>query len=190
MKAVIRIVVRDCFPKLSIRQKELFRTGAFGQFMDIPTPNGDPLLVHTMMLHEVRSQALARAGRFGFDVQGIQVQYGSTEFCLITGLKFGLFANLLGGTKNPKNSKLRSRLFKNETDQSLRLSHLEEFIVGKRFSKVPDDDAVMIMQMFLLLRGMLGRELKTCIPPLVLELADNHRNWNMYKLKIKCFCCN
>ncbi|KAL4576123.1 hypothetical protein LXL04_012212 [Taraxacum kok-saghyz] len=141
MKAVIRNVVRDCFPKLSIRQKELFRTGAFGQFLDIPTPHGDNLLVHTMMLHEVRSHALARAGRFGFNVQGINVEYGSLEFCLITGLKFGPFTNILGGTKNPKKSKLRSRLFKEETDQTLRLSHIENFILGPRFEKVGDDDA-------------------------------------------------
>ncbi|KAL4584433.1 hypothetical protein LXL04_009034 [Taraxacum kok-saghyz] len=180
MKAVIRIVVRDYFPKLSDRQKELFRTGAFGQFLDIPAANGDPLLVNTMMLHEVRSHALASEGRFGFNVQGISLQYGSMEFCLITGLKFGPFTNLIGGTKNPKKSKLRSRLFKDETDQTLRLSHLEEFIVGKRFSKVPDEDAVMIMQMFFLLWGMLGREWSSCIPPLVLELADNHRNWNRF----------
>ncbi|KAL4577523.1 hypothetical protein LXL04_013632 [Taraxacum kok-saghyz] len=180
MKAVIRIVVRDYFPKLSDRQKELFRTGPFGQFLDIQGANGDPLLVNTMMLHEVRSHALENEGRFGFNVQGISLQYGSMEFCLITGLKFAPFTNLIDGTKNPKNSKLRSRLFKDETDQTLRLSHLEEFIVGKRFSKVPDEDTVMIMQMFFLLRGMLGRELKSCIPPLILELVDNHCNWNKF----------
>jgi hypothetical protein len=182
MKAVIRSVVKDYFPKLSVSQKELFRTGPFGQFLDIQGTNGDSLLINTMMLHEVRSHALAREGRFGFNVAGISLQYGSMEFCLITGLKFGPFTNLIGATKKPKNSKLRSRLFKDETDQTLRLGHLGEFILGERFSKVPDEDAVMIMQMFCLLRGMLGRELNSCIPPLVFELADNHRNWNRYKL--------
>ena len=110
LKAVIGTVIKECFPRLNSTQRELFARGPFGSFLDMPKPNGDPLLVHTMMLHEVRTQALARVGRFGFSVQGIQFQYGETEFFLITGLKFGPFANLLSGTKNPKNSILRSRL--------------------------------------------------------------------------------
>ena len=108
----------------------------------------DPLLIHTMILHEERGREVAALGRFGFSVQGIHLDYGETEFCLITGLKFGPSANLLGPTKTPKNSILRSRLFPNETDQSVRLRYIEEYILGPRFLTTTDDDAVMIVQMF------------------------------------------
>ena len=148
----------------------------------MPIPTGDPLLIHAMMLHEERDVGVGQRGRFRFNVAGIHLEYGEPEFCLITGLKFGPSANLLAATKNPRHSILRSRVFSKQTDQSLRLRHIEEFILGPRCLAATDADAVMTVQMFLVLVGMLGRELNTCIPPLVLELADNPYNWNRYKM--------
>ncbi|KAL4587546.1 hypothetical protein LXL04_000417 [Taraxacum kok-saghyz] len=161
LKAVIGTVIEDFFPRLTSSQRELFGSGSFGQFLNMPIPNGDPLIIHAMMLQEER------------DKGGLHLEYGDSEFCLITGLKFGLFVNLLAGTKNPKNSLLRSRLFPKQTEKSLRLRDIQNFILDPRFLDASDDDAVMLMQIFVLLRGMLGRELKSCIPPLVFELADH-----------------
>ncbi|KAL4562297.1 hypothetical protein LXL04_034497 [Taraxacum kok-saghyz] len=131
LKAVIRTVIRQCFPRFNSTQRQLFASGPFGQFLDMPIPNGDPLLIHAMMLHEERDLGVGQSGRFRFNVQGIQVEYGESEICLITGLNFGPSANLLAATKNRRNSVLRSRVFLKETDQSLRLRHIEEFILAK-----------------------------------------------------------
>ena len=182
LKAVIGTVIEDFFPRLTSSQRELFGSGPFGQFLNMPIPNGDPLIVHAMMLQEERDIGVGQRGRFRFNVQGLHLEYGDSEFCLITGLKFGPFANLLAGTKNPKNSLLRSRLFPKQTDKSLRLRDIQDFILDPRFLDASDDDAVMLMQIFVLLRGMLGRELKSCIPPLVFELADHPYNWNRQKM--------
>ncbi|KAL4590100.1 hypothetical protein LXL04_003019 [Taraxacum kok-saghyz] len=96
---------RDCnrrfFPRLTSSQRELFGSGPFGQFLNIPILNGDPLIIHAMMLQEECDIGVGQRGRFRFNVQGLHLEYGDSEFCLITGLKFGPFANLLAGTKNP-----------------------------------------------------------------------------------------
>ncbi|KAL4567709.1 hypothetical protein LXL04_023301 [Taraxacum kok-saghyz] len=71
---------------------------------------------------------------------------------------------------------ITDRLFLNETDQRLRLHHIEEFILGPSFLTTSDDDALMILKITLLLRGTVGRELNTCILPMLFELADNAYN--------------
>nr|KAJ0213758.1 hypothetical protein LSAT_V11C400161420 [Lactuca sativa] len=57
-------------------------------------PHGDPLLVHMMMLHKVRCPQIFEMGRFLFDIEGIQLDYGETEYILICGLKVGPYLAL------------------------------------------------------------------------------------------------
>ncbi|CAI9269440.1 unnamed protein product [Lactuca saligna] len=145
----------------------------------MPTPNGNSMLCHLMMLHEVRDVEVARAGKFRFELQGRVVKYGETEFCLISGLRLGQYVDIIN-TKVNTNSTLRNRLLPNVRDEELRLKNLEDYNKGPAFSMCSAEDAVMVMQMMFLLRGLIGRDGNTCIPPAMYMLADSQYNWNMF----------
>ncbi|CAI9286758.1 unnamed protein product [Lactuca saligna] len=95
-KGVVGTVLRKFIPKLNSRRLELFRETPFGIFIGMPTLNGDTMLCHLMMLHEVCDVLVARAERFRFELQGRVVEYGETEFCLISDLRFGSYVDLKG----------------------------------------------------------------------------------------------
>nr|KAJ0192607.1 hypothetical protein LSAT_V11C800396980 [Lactuca sativa] len=120
-------VLKKYITKLNSRRVELFRETAFGIFIGMPTPNGDPMLCDLMMLHEVRDVEVARDERFQFELQGRVVEYSETEFCLINGLRFGPYVDIIN-TKVSTSSALRNRLFSNVRDEDLRLKNLEDYI--------------------------------------------------------------
>ncbi|CAI9296112.1 unnamed protein product [Lactuca saligna] len=132
-----------------------------------------------MMFHDVRDVEVARVGRFQFELQGRVVEYGETEFCLISGLRFGPYVDIIN-KKVSTSSTLRNRLFSNVRDEDLWLKDLEDYIKGPTFSTCSNEDAVMVMEMIFLLRGLIGRDSNTCIPLEVYELADSQYNWNKY----------
>nr|KAJ0195200.1 hypothetical protein LSAT_V11C700374520 [Lactuca sativa] len=74
-KGVVGTVLRKFIPKLKSRRLELFQETPFGIFIGMPTPNGDSMLCHLMMLHEVHDVPVDRAGRFRFELQGRVVEY-------------------------------------------------------------------------------------------------------------------
>nr|KAJ0227171.1 hypothetical protein LSAT_V11C100043020 [Lactuca sativa] len=100
---------------------ELFREVAFGIFIGMATPNGDPRLCYLMMLHEVRDVEVARAGKF-------------------RGLIFGPYVDIIN-TKFSTSSTLRNQLFPNVGDDDVRLKDFEDYIKGSAFSTCSDEDA-------------------------------------------------
>ncbi|CAI9264483.1 unnamed protein product [Lactuca saligna] len=150
-RGALRSVLKKYITKLNSRRVELFRETTFGIFIGMPTPNGDMLLCYLMMLHEVRDVEVDRAGRFRFELQGRVVEYGETKFCLISGLRFGLYIDIIN-TEVSTRSTLRNRLFPNVRDKDLRLKDLEDYIKGPAFLTCCDEDAVMVMKMIFLLR--------------------------------------
>nr|KAJ0190480.1 hypothetical protein LSAT_V11C800428750 [Lactuca sativa] len=124
-------------------------------------PHGDPLLVHLMMLYEVRTQEVFEMGRFLFDIEGRHLQFGETEYILICGLKVGRYVDLLYDEKGRSNSSLRARLFPDISDARLRLKDLEDFIMSPKYLEVKDEDVVMLIQLVFVLKGLHGRDVKT-----------------------------
>ncbi|KAL4573449.1 hypothetical protein LXL04_020257 [Taraxacum kok-saghyz] len=133
-----------------------------------------------MMMHEIRAETLIEESWFRFDLLGNQVEFGEKEFCLITGFRFGAYSDILAGKYLEANSALRERLFPKYFYKVVRLKHLREYILSKPFMNVCDDDALVVFKIYLLLRGLIGRELNTSIPPLVFLLANNSNKWNRF----------
>ncbi|KAL4592377.1 hypothetical protein LXL04_005369 [Taraxacum kok-saghyz] len=73
LKGVIGTVIEELFPRLTSSQRELFGSGPFGQFLNMPIPNGDPAIIHAMMLQEERDIGVGQRGRFRFNVQGLHL---------------------------------------------------------------------------------------------------------------------
>nr|KAJ0192512.1 hypothetical protein LSAT_V11C800420320 [Lactuca sativa] len=114
-------------------------------------PHGDPLFVHLMMLHEVRSQQVFEMGRFLFEIQGIVgprdeqkdrtgpdrgTGFGQNQEPNRPGV--GPYVYLLYDERGRSNSNFRARLFPYITDARLQ-----------------------------------GQDVKTSIPATVYKLADN-----------------
>nr|KAJ0213996.1 hypothetical protein LSAT_V11C400207290 [Lactuca sativa] len=95
--------------------------------------HGDPLLVHLMMLHEVRSQQVFEIARFLFEIEGMQLHCGETKYILICGLKVGPYVDLLHDQKGRSNSNLCARFFLDISDARLQLKDLEDYFMSPNY---------------------------------------------------------
>ncbi|CAI9272394.1 unnamed protein product [Lactuca saligna] len=181
LKGVVGTVIKDYFSRLTQSQRQLFTTSPFGIFLGMDISHGDPLLVHLMMLHEVRSQEVFEMGRFLFDIQGTHLDFGETEYILICGLKVGPYVDLLHDEKSRSNSSLRAWLFPDiSSDARMWLKDLEDFIMSPKYLVVQDENDVMLIQLVFVLKGLHGRDVKTCILAAIYKLADNRDDWNKF----------
>ena len=105
------------------------------------------------------------------------VEYGETEFCLISNLRFGPYVDVIN-TKHKTKSALHSWLFLNLRNEDLQPKDIEDYIKRPIFETCSDDDAITLMNMLFLLRGLIGRDTNTYIMSVVFDLADNLYNWN------------
>ena len=64
MKDVVATMIKKYFPRLKLSQRVLFEASPFAIFLGMHIPHGDPLLVHMMMLHEIRCQQVFEMGGF------------------------------------------------------------------------------------------------------------------------------
>nr|KAJ0190519.1 hypothetical protein LSAT_V11C800447340 [Lactuca sativa] len=106
---------------------------------------------------------------FLFDIQGMHLDFGETEYILICGLKVGPYVDLLHDEKDQSNSKRCARLFPDISDARFQLKDLEDFIMSPNYLAVQDEDD-----------GLHGRDIKTSILVAVYKLADNIDDWNRY----------
>ncbi|CAI9274112.1 unnamed protein product [Lactuca saligna] len=168
LKGVVGTIIKKYFPRLTQSQRVLFEASPFGIFLGMHIPSGDPLLVYMMMLYEVRSQQIFEMGGGGvmFDIQGIQLDFGETEYILICGLKVGPYVDSLNDEKGHSNSHLRAWLFPDISDSRLRLKDLEDLILSPNYSALQDEDVVMLIQLVFMLKGLHGRDetgsIETC----------------------------
>ncbi|CAI9298275.1 unnamed protein product [Lactuca saligna] len=65
-------------------------------------------------------------------------------------------------------------------DARLRLKDLEELIMSSNCLALQDEDAMMLIQLVFMLKGLHGRDIKTGIPAAVYKLADNIDDWNKF----------
>ncbi|CAI9301271.1 unnamed protein product [Lactuca saligna] len=180
LKGVVGTIINKYFPRLTQSQRQLFEASLFGILLGMHIPHGDSLLVHLMMLHEVRTQEVFEIGRFLFDIEGRYLEFDETEYILICGLKVGCYVDLLYDEKGQSNSSLRARLFPDISDARLRLKDLEDFIMSPKYLEVEDEDVVMLIQLVFVLKGLHGRDVKMCIPAAIYNLANNRDDWNRF----------
>ncbi|CAI9276818.1 unnamed protein product [Lactuca saligna] len=125
LKSVVGTIIKDYFPRLSQLQRTLFEALPFGRFLGMHVHNCDPLIVHLMMLHEVWSQEVYESGMFPLEIQRVQLDFGETEYILISGLRVCPYVYLLHDEKGRLNSNLRARFFPKITNAHLWLRDLE-----------------------------------------------------------------
>ncbi|GJX42704.1 phospholipase-like protein [Tanacetum coccineum] len=110
----------------------------------------------------------------------LQIQFGREEFCLVTGLKFGV--EYWADYKDEDEPiPFRLRVFPSSLDgKHITGRNVEELIKSKSFSKLDDDDAVSLCCIGILQLVLLGVEDRRAVPNWILRLANDRDGWDDY----------
>ncbi|GJX89551.1 phospholipase-like protein [Tanacetum coccineum] len=109
-----------------------------------------------------------------------QIQFGREEFCLVTGLKFGVEYSDDYDDKD-KPIPFRRRVFPSCLDgKRITGKDVEDLIKSKSFKKLDDDDAVSLCCIGILQLVLLGLEDRRAVPNWILRLANDRDGWDDY----------
>ncbi|GJZ34006.1 phospholipase-like protein [Tanacetum coccineum] len=107
------------------------------------------------------------------------IQFGREEFCLVTGLRFGV--ENWEEYDNQKNLPFRRRVFPSHLDgQPITGIDIENAISGPTFVELYDDDAVGLCCLGILQLVLLGAENRRIVPQWLLRIANDRVAWNKY----------
>ncbi|GJY69059.1 hypothetical protein Tco_0472041 [Tanacetum coccineum] len=113
-------------------------------------------------------------------VDNFQIQFGREEFCLVTGLRFGVeYSDDYDNDEDP--IPFRRRVFPSSLDgKAITGKTVEKLIDSELFKKLHDDDAVSLCCVDILQFVLLGLEDRRRVPDLILR-DENVRRWpNVY----------
>ncbi|GJZ68017.1 phospholipase-like protein [Tanacetum coccineum] len=109
----------------------------------------------------------------------LSIPFGREEFCLVTGLRFGVQNWAEYDTK--KRIPFRRRVFPSYLDgQPITGIDIENMIDDQSFAQLYDDDAVGLCCLGILQLVILGVESKRVVPDWMLRLANDRIAWDKY----------
>nr|GEY65899.1 hypothetical protein [Tanacetum cinerariifolium] len=109
-----------------------------------------------------------------------QIQFEREEFCLVTGLKFGVEYSD-DYDDNDKPIPFRRRVFPSCLDgKRITGKDVEDLIESKSFKKLDDDDVVILCCISILELVLLGLEDRRAVPSWILWLANDRDGWDDY----------
>nr|GEV93053.1 phospholipase-like protein [Tanacetum cinerariifolium] len=109
-----------------------------------------------------------------------QIQFAREEFCLVTGLKFGVEYSADYDDED-KPIPFRRRVFPSCLDgKHVTGKNVEDLTKSKSFKKLNDDDVVSLCCIGILQLMLLGLEDRREVPNWILRLANNRDGWDYY----------
>ncbi|GJY77742.1 phospholipase-like protein [Tanacetum coccineum] len=110
----------------------------------------------------------------------LQIQFGREEFCLVTGLRFGV--EYWADYDNDEDPiPFRRRVFPSSLDgEHITGKIVKTLIDSKLFDRLHDDDAVSICCVGILQLVFLGVEGRRSVPDWILRLANDRVGWDKY----------
>ncbi|GJT63928.1 phospholipase-like protein [Tanacetum coccineum] len=115
---------------------------------------------------------------FTYTINGHEIQFGREEFCLITGLRFGVeFSDdYLHGPLD-----LRRRVWESHVDGNNIIGQmLIDKILSEEFYSLRDEDVVAVCLLAVLHMVLLGQEPKNNVPKWWLSLVNDINMWEKY----------
>ncbi|GJS59031.1 phospholipase-like protein [Tanacetum coccineum] len=113
-------------------------------------------------------------------IDNFQIQFVREEFCLVTGLKFGV-ENWTGYNDESEPIPFRRRVFSSSLDgQPIRGKHVVALINSEEFKKLDNNDAVSLCCLGILQLVLLGLEDRRLVPSWILRLANDRDGWDNY----------
>ncbi|GJX70287.1 phospholipase-like protein [Tanacetum coccineum] len=109
-------------------------------------------------------------------VDNFQIQFGREEFCLVTGLKFGV-ENWTDYNNEEERIPFRRRVFSSSLDgKPIRGKNVETLIKSEEFKKLDDNDAVSLCCVGILQLVLLGLEDRRLVPNWILRLVNDRED--------------
>ncbi|GJZ34085.1 phospholipase-like protein [Tanacetum coccineum] len=113
-------------------------------------------------------------------VDNFHIQFGRKEFCLVSGLKFGV-ENSTDYNKAKDPIPFRRMVFSSYLDGGpIRGNDVELLIESDVFKKLDDNDAVSLCCVGILQLVLLGVEDRRLVPNWILRLANDRVSWDNY----------
>ncbi|GKD55400.1 phospholipase-like protein [Tanacetum coccineum] len=161
------------------RREVLFRKTYFGWLLDIDESQENCILIHFMSCRKIESlKDDKEVVPFTYAINGHEIQFGREEFCLITGLRFGVeFSDdYLYGPLD-----FRRRVWESHVDGS---NIIGEMLINKihseEFYSLRDEDVVAVCLLAVLHMVLLGQEPKNNVLNWWLRLVDDLNMWEKY----------
>lgn len=171
---------------LKTPKEKMFRETCFGWMFDIPNMQESGVLIHYFLCHQVacqegdtntvplryRVRTLDRLGE-------VEIQFGREEFCLVTGLRFGVDfrESYMDGS-----NLFRRRVFPSSIDShNIHVGTLLTMINNKaEFNKLSDKDGVRLCLLVVLMLVLKGTEHGNIVDGFLLRLVEDLDNWNVF----------
>ncbi|GKC98662.1 phospholipase-like protein, partial [Tanacetum coccineum] len=169
----IRDLIRDT------PRQQLVRDTCFGWLLDIDEAQENGLLIHFMSCCEVESvDSDTNIVPLPYQVGDYEIQFGREEFCLVTGLRFGVeFSSRYAIGKIP----FRRRVFESSMDgKPITTLMVLENINSETFNTIHDLDVVRLCLLAMLQLVLLGLEPKYVVPDWCLRLVVDIDERNKY----------
>lgn len=153
---------------------QLFRSTVFGPWLDIKETYGDSLLIDTIIKHQISSPP--NADQLLYLVDNQLLSFKKSDFCLITGFKFG-------NENHPPHNQtapIIQRLFDGDySARSIKVWDLDS-IFQNYFHLLSDGDAVRVGLLIVLDLVFLGRQKDYVLQDWCLQLVEDLDSWNAY----------
>ncbi|GJW13242.1 phospholipase-like protein, partial [Tanacetum coccineum] len=146
---------------------------------DPPHPSARKTLFTGQQL-EVEGEGDENVPLYYYVTDNLTIQFGREEFCLVTGLKFGV-ENLAEYGDVESRIPFRRRVFPSNLDgEPITGTVVYKIIDSELFDRLDDDDAVSLCCLGILQLVLLGVEGKRRIPTWLLRLANDRVGWDNY----------
>lgn len=153
---------------------QLFRSTVFGPWLDIKETYGDPLLIDTIIKQQISSPPDGE--KLLYFVDDNLLFFKKSDFCLITGFKFGIENH----PPHNQTAPIIQRLFYGDyCTGSIKVRDLE-MIFQNHFHLLLDGDAVRVGLLLVLELVFLGRQKDYILQDWCLQLVENLDAWNAY----------
>ncbi|GJU36439.1 phospholipase-like protein [Tanacetum coccineum] len=160
----------------------LFEKTCFGWLLDKREWTENCILVHFMLCRqiEVLGDENDVVPLKYHIVENFKIQFDREEFCLITGLKFGVE---YWADYNDEDEPIpfRRQVFPSSLDgKPIKGNTVLQVIKSKMFDQLYDDDAVSLCCVGILQLVLLGVEDRRAVPDWILRLANDRDGWDKY----------
>ena len=165
--------------KLNEKQRILFRKSCFGGWLDLIFFDHEP----HMLDYILQRQGYVDDAHFDmpliYNVADRSLHFGRTEFCLITGFRFGKWVSSIDLSKGV--IKFKSRVFPEKIGAQLSNLDLLGLMEDEDlFRKLSDEDAVRVSLLLALEVIFMGRLVAAEIDDKLLRLVEELDEWNSY----------
>ncbi|KAH6804329.1 hypothetical protein C2S51_032576 [Perilla frutescens var. frutescens] len=170
-------MIRDTLLAIGGDAVRLFRSGCFGYFLDYRGGDVQKRVIHALMTFEVHAPDRARVGREAwFHIHHSQLRFGSSEYALVSGLRFGSSTFDPHGDHIVPSRSVYHRLFEGKRTT---IKQMEERF--KELGMARDAaDYVKVANILFVYRMILCLDQYRYVDPWVWALAEDVERWNSF----------